>query len=159
MRKIAERVEDPHAEAVYAWENDFRDWSLRVCSLAECKEVMDTACAHYGVPPPKVALWKRRYSWCPDVRVPNPKRLLDQPVVRLCELGQNWPTVLHEAAHWIALHLAPKAYSHGPTWLGIYMWLLAQAKVAPEPALRASARSAGIKWAQRSPNWFKCKSE
>jgi len=154
--KIAKRVEDPHAEAVYAWENDFRDWSEKISPLAECREVMDTACAHYGVAPPKVILWKRSYSWCPDVRVPS-RRFLDQPIVRLCERGQNWPTVLHEAAHWIALHLAPKAYSHGPTWLGIYMWLLAQAKVAPEVALRASARSAGIKLAQRSPNWFKCK--
>ena len=33
--RIAKRVEDPHAEAVYAWENDFRDWSEKICPLVE----------------------------------------------------------------------------------------------------------------------------
>lgn len=156
--KIAHKVEDPHAEAVYAWENDFRDWSERICPLTECKHVMETACAHYDVAPPRVELWKRNFSWCPDTRFPT-KRFLDQPVVRLCERGQNWPTVLHEAAHWIALHLTPKAYSHGPTWLGIYIWLLAKAKIAPDTALHASARAANLRWSHRPPMWFKCKSK
>ena len=147
---------DPHAEDVYAWENDFRDWSQQHCSLIECKRVVETACAHYGVPPPRVQLWKRSFSWCPETRAMT-GRMLDQPVIRLCERGQNWATVLHEAAHWVVLNLAPRSADHGRTWLGIYLWLLAEAGVAPEPALRASARAAGLHWAHRPPAWFKCK--
>ncbi len=145
---------DCHAEFVYAWENDFRDWSERICSLEECQRVMDTGCAHYGVAPPRVQLWKRAFSWCPDTLAVT-GRMLDRPVVRLCTRGQNWPTVLHEAAHWIVLHLAPRSADHGPTWLGIYLWLLGEAGVAPESALHASARAAGLRWRRRPPAWFK----
>lgn len=147
---------DPRAEYVYSWENDFRDWSEQHCSLEECKRVVATACAHYDLAPPRVELWDRSFSWCPDTRAMT-GRFLDKPVIRLCPKGQNWPTALHEAAHWIVLNRVPRAADHGPTWLGIYLWLLAEAKVAPEAALHASVRAADLKWYPRSPAWFKCK--
>ena len=143
---------------VYAWEHEFCDWNEAHCSRKECQQIVNTACAHYDIKPPKVRLWNRSYCWCPDTLKPS-KNQLDKPIIWLNSGGQNWASSLHEAAHWISMHVAPRALSHGATWLGIYMWLLAQAGVAPESALRASARAHKLRWVPRSPNWFKCKVE
>ncbi len=141
---------------VYAWEHEFCDWNENHCSRQECQQIVDTACAHYDVKPPRVKLWKRDYCWCPDT-LKKSKYLLDKPIIWLNPGGQNWASACHEAAHWIQMHVSPRAQSHGATWLGIYMWLLIAAGVAPEAAIKASARVHKLRWVPRSPNWFKCK--
>lgn len=61
--------------------------------------------------------------------------------------SRNVPIVMHEVAHHIAwcLH-GERIQDHGATWLGIYLKLLVIAKVAPQLALEATARSHGLKW-------------
>jgi len=60
--------------------------------------------------------------------------------------GLNVATALHEAAHCIAWHLhGERIQDHGPTFLRIYLDLLVRARVAPELALKATARSFGLK--------------
>lgn len=61
--------------------------------------------------------------------------------------GKNVATALHEAAHLIVNDLfSGAAQDHGPTFLGVYMWLLETAGVAPKIALHATARAHGLKW-------------
>jgi hypothetical protein len=144
---------DPQQDAVYTWEGQWRDWAERRVSLTECRKVVRTACAHYRVPPPKVSRWRKNFCWCPDTLAAT-SRILDKPVIRLNAGGQNWATCLHEAAHWVLLHLAPTAQDHGPTWLGVYMWLLEKASMAPRAALVASARKNKLRWRRRSPESF-----
>lgn len=63
----------------------------------------------------------------------------------------NEAIALHEAAHYITDRTYPRAADHGPTWLGVYLWLLEKAAVAPREALRATMRKHGLKWQQRAP--------
>lgn len=61
--------------------------------------------------------------------------------------GKNAATALHEAAHLIAHDLyGDRGQDHGPTFLGVYMWLLETAGVAPRIALHATARAHGLRW-------------
>lgn len=65
---------------------------------------------------------------------------------------KNPAVVLHETAHYIC----GKVHSwwiqdHGPTFQGIYFWLLARAELAPVEALKASARHHGLKWRETAP--------
>lgn len=48
---------------------------------------------------------------------------------------------------------------HDPRFVGIYLWLLRKAKVAPRQALEASLKEAGVKWAGASvhPRYLKKK--
>lgn len=121
--------------------------------MADCAKVIRTACAYYKVKSPRVSSWGRNYCWSPDT-LASTSRILDKPVIRLNSGGQNWATCLHEAAHWILLYLAPKAQDHGSTWLGVYMWLLERASIAPRAALTASARKHKLRWKRRSPQSF-----
>lgn len=62
-------------------------------------------------------------------------------------MGKNTATALHEAAHLIVSDLfGGNVQDHGPTFLGVYMWLLETAGVAPRTALHATAREHGLKW-------------
>lgn len=72
--------------------------------------------------------------------------------------GRNVSQVLHETAHWIVFKLfGDKPQDHGPTFLGVYMWLLEALRAAPRIALHASARAHGLKWRELGPeqcrNW------
>lgn len=61
--------------------------------------------------------------------------------------GKNAATALHEAAHWIVfLWHSDKPQDHGPTFMGVYLHLLASYGVAPAAALLPSARKHGLKW-------------
>lgn len=145
---------DPQKDAVYTWEGEWRDWAERRISLPECTDVIRMACRHYRVRPPRVSAWSRNFCWSPDVLAKTSTKILERPVIWLNKGGQNWATCLHEAAHWILLHLAPRVADHGPTWLGVYMWLLERASIAPRAALTASARKHKLRYKRRSPESF-----
>lgn len=140
-----EQAADPNKEAVYEWEDDWYDWSSNTCSLKECRRLILWACKAYGVDPPVVKQHhKRTYSWSmPAAGVIS----LQAKGAKPGRGGKNPATALHEAAHHIVYAIfSDRPQDHGPTFLGIYMWLLTEARVAPEVALHSSARARNLKW-------------
>lgn len=140
---------DSQAATVYEWESEFADWNRRTDSIRRIRSYVRTACAHYGLKAPAVRNHGgKTWPYCAE----------DGSHISFSQWGQNVAVALHEAAHFIVLKLAPRAKDHGPTWLGVYLWLLNESGTAPTAALAASARAHGLHWHARPPSWFKCKS-
>lgn len=151
---MVEVQQDVQKDALYAFEAKWRDWNRKTSSLAECRQYVHTACAHFGIPPPSVrSHGGKAYSWyqaeTPDavthtlVAAGKFKSVISFNRTR----GLNVPTALHEAAHAIAAVILPwDMVDHDPRFVGIYLWLLIKARIAPRVALEASLTAAGIKW-------------
>jgi hypothetical protein len=145
-------VKDSQKERLYEWEDSWHFWNVNTLSLVECRNVVRTACSKYSVPAPKVRQHNvRSMSFC----IPTMNIISLQAVAPKNFGGKNLATCLHESAHLIVwFHCKSRPQDHGPTFLGIYLWLLEEARAAPANALYASARSFGLKWVARSPAWF-----
>lgn len=144
------RGEDPQCEALYQWESEYREWNINTLTLAECRLAIRTACARYGLPPPKVIQHRKRaLSWQMG------DTICLQNGRRLAHGGMNLATALHEAAHYICDRQFSRTQAHGRTFLGILMWLLETAKVAPAKALHASARAHRLRWRAAGPQQCK----
>lgn len=139
--------DDPQRHLVYDWEDTWRDWQLNTLTLTECRYAVRTACKRYGIKPPRVKQHNRRsLSWC------DGKIMSLQAKGFRRRGGKNLATVLHETAHCIVLRVfGHRVHDHGPTFLGVFLWLLEEARVAPRAALFASARSHGLRWREMSP--------
>ena len=145
---VAPAAEDPHRKDIYAWEDSWYEWNCNTCSLADCRRVIRKACARYGVPAPRV----RQHPLTATYSIPLYGVVSLQSSGRTPERGgKNYPVALHEAAHIIVHHRHPRAQDHGPTFLGIYMWLLELNKIAPPVALHASARKHNLHWKIEAP--------
>jgi hypothetical protein len=146
---------DPQKEDVYEWEDEWRAWSRNTHTLPELRAAIRTACAYYGVRHPKVKQHNlRSLSWS----IAEYDLISLQAVGPLDRGGKNMATAMHEAAHHIVYKLCGhRPADHGPTFLGVYLWLLAAAGVAPESALFASARAHGLKWRHAPPTVFSCR--
>lgn len=152
----AQRVdpEDPQREDLYRWEETWGPWNFNSLTLTECREWIEFACRLYDVEPPRVRQHRtRELSWCH----------IKMGVISLqggkhrYRGGRNVSQALHEVAHWIVFKLFDdRPQDHGPTFLGVYMWLLEAARVAPRIALHASARAHGLRWRELGPE--ACKS-
>lgn len=133
-------------ERVYEWESRFKDWNHSTLKLAACRALLRQACKTFGLEPPRLKTQNggtshyvyERNDGKPDIIILSRK------------LGLNRASVLHEAAHYITNINAPRAQSHGPSFMSCYLALLELAEVAPRAALRASAREAGLKWRRRN---------
>lgn len=80
-----------------------------------------------------------------------------QAVGPLDKGGKNMAVAMHEAAHHIVFKLCGwRVKDHGPTFLGVYLWLLEKSGVAPKAALHASARVFKLRWRDAPPG-FQCK--
>jgi hypothetical protein len=136
--------EDPQKAALYAWEESWGPWNFYSLTLTECREWVEMSCAYYDVPPPRVRQHRtREYSWCHT----GMGVISMQGGKHRARGGRNPSQALHEVAHWIVFQrFGDKPQDHGPTFLGVYMWLLEAACVAPRVALHASARAHGLKW-------------
>lgn len=142
---------DSQQDALYEWETKWRDWNINSLTLSECRAAIRTACARYKVRPPAVKQHNlRSLSW--SIPYPAPGWISLQAVGPRGRGGKNLATALHEAAHHIVYALfGNRPSDHGPTFLGIYIWLLVEAEVAPASALYPSARAAGLKWRHMPP--------
>lgn len=142
---------DPQKDALYTWEDQWRGWNLNSLTLPECRAAIRTACARYKVRPPAVKQHNTRaFSW--SIPYPTPGWISLQAVGARNWGGKNLATALHEATHHIVYALfGNRPSDHGPTFLGIYIWLLVEAEVAPASALYPSARAAGLKWRHMPP--------
>lgn len=133
---------DPQKKKLYAWEHQWQDWNRKALTLKECKDHVAAACGLYGVDAPSISpvndFWGFSGYWHKE-----------NAIVLLRE-HQNAPSVLHEATHCILSTLAPKAQDHGPTFAGVYIYLLVSAEICPAEAIYASARKAGIKWSKKT---------
>lgn len=137
------RTKDPQREAVYEWEGEFADWNRQTLTLPAVRAYVRTACAKFGLPAPAVRSHKgKAMAYCMD----------DGSHMSFPDWCKNPAVALHEAAHYIAdMLLGKRIQPHGPSWLGVYMWLLEEANVAPGEALRRSARKRGLRWVLTNP--------
>lgn len=158
-------AKDTQRARLYAMEGKFADWNRKTDSLADCRRMVETACAYYNVTPPRVTSHPgRAYSWS-QTELPEAtthsvrskgrcKTVISFNRVR----GLNRATALHEAAHTIAANLLPwEMADHDPRFCGLYLWLLCKAKVAPRIALEAAFRAAGVKWRRMPPRTVKAR--
>ncbi len=129
---------DPQIKALYKWEGK-NGWDVSDTSFSKAGWAIHNACELYRVPQPVVKLHTTRaLPWS----IPSEMVISLQ---RDCYL--NIPIALHEATHHIVFHLfGARPQDHGPTFLGIYLRLLAREKVETRAALHASARAHGLKW-------------
>lgn len=134
-------MKDPQKKRVYAWENSWFDWNRCNLTLTECRAVVSWACELYGLKTPRVTQHvDRSYSFCTSGPKPHISFRADQ---------KNASVALHEAAHLICDTIfGPDLDDHCPQWMGIYLWLLEGARIAPRTALHASAKARRIKWVQ-----------
>lgn len=136
--------EDPQRHLVYAWEESWEPWNYNSLTLTECRAWVEAACRLWDVTPPRVRQHRsNEYSWC-HTRLGI---ISLQGGAHRARGGRNVSQALHEAAHWIVYQLhGDKPQDHGPTFMGLYLWLLENARVAPRLALHATARAHGIEW-------------
>lgn len=147
---------DPQKDRLYCWEDSWWGWDRNLISLKDCRAAIQTACAYYGVQPPTVTQHHVR-----DISFSLPaKRIISMQAVGKEGFtpprgGKNLPVSLHEAAHQIIWDkFKNRATDHGPSFLGVYLWLLEKAGVATGDALQASARGYGLKWRHMAPMRF-----
>lgn len=134
---------DPWQTAVYAFEGEWPAFNRGSLTLAECRTLVNAACEAYNVVPPPVRQHEGRgMSYSLD----------DGSLISLRLDHKNPAVVLHEAAHYITdRYFGKRCHDHGPTWQGVYFFLLARADIAPREALRASARTHGLRWRETGP--------
>ena len=137
-------IADPHVQRVYEWEDSWPGWDKNHITFADCRALVYHACDAYKVPRPVIVQHPQRsFSWS----MPTRNRISIQGGEHRMSGGRNVATVMHEAAHHIAWYLyKDRIQDHGRTFFRIYLDLLVRAKVAPEIALKATAKAHGLKW-------------
>lgn len=137
---------DKQTRRVYAWEDKWRcfafnDWKK---GLHEPRKRIAWACRKYGVPVPTVRLAPRnRYPyWDPVEHAIYVSRHMNNPLM-----------ALHEAAHAIADWLLneDEGDPHSAIFVGIFVWLLGEYKLAPKSALVAELDRMGARRVYGSP--------
>lgn len=152
MRKVKGRIDgclgsrdrpDPWQKAIYGFEDDWPEACADSLSIGQCEVLIRLACQAYGLTPPKVGYDKKaKISYC----------FADGSGIYLVKTQRNKFIALHEAAHFITdkLH-GYDVEDHGFEWQGIYFFLLSRAELAPECALKASAKDRGLLWRETPP--------
>lgn len=143
MRKAKKQdsARDPQREAVYDLESSFHDFNRETLTLAEAREWVGRACRHFKLKPPTVR--QHKYGMAFSVTATPP----DGSYISFVPQHKNPAIALHEAAHYIAETLyGPLRQDHGPSWLGVYCWLLVECRVVPAAALLAELRKRKLKY-------------
>lgn len=132
------RKRDAQRQKLYDWENtNVAGTNNAFLDRAGCIALAKKACARFGVDPPMFDFVKR--GRC---------QALGSWAIQMPEWAQNVVCVLHETAHCIAVrYAAPGEPGHGPTFIGLFIELLARHTHGPHCTvaemrreLRASAR-------------------
>jgi hypothetical protein len=136
-------VSEKQARKIVNWESEWLLWTREYLGLNSCRALVKWACDLYDVKYPKVSQHHK-----PHYSLAIPKKNL----ISMWVEQRNHAIVLHEAAHHILHELHGNDFhDHGPEWLGIYMYLLEQAKLAPKIALTSSALEHGLVWKEMPP--------
>jgi hypothetical protein len=129
---------------VYRWESRWLDWCRPTTSLQGCRWLARKACRAYGVTAPRVTSTTHAEFRKANVQPYSSFEAYENRIL-LLDRHLNPACALHETAHAIVWHrFGHQRLDHGPTWLGIYLWLLTEYKVAPLVALEASAKADGL---------------
>lgn len=130
-------MRDIQESKVYKWEEKWRDWNRETASLKELRELIHWACKKYGLKPPAV---KQHQGTAYSYSLGN--------VISFRRDQKNPAIALHETAHFICdkIFTEENLEDHSPEWLGIYMWLLEGARVAPRLALHSTAGAHRLRW-------------
>lgn len=151
MKKVpigSNRVPDPWRDRLYAFEGDWPGFNTGSLTLDECRKIHAAACEAYNVAPIPLRQHEGRAM---SYQYVNPK-IPGSEFIDLRLDHKNVAVVLHETAHYICGRLYDWwIQDHGPTFQGVYFWLLARAELAPVEALRASARKHGLRWREIPP--------
>jgi hypothetical protein len=136
-------MHDPQQKRVYRWEDGFRSFLERTATRSQVRELIRKASKQYGIEAPRVTFKTKAGTTGRITSEYDP----EEHAISIGWHDCNHAIALHECAHAIAdtlhgQHLQP----HGKEWLGIYLWLLQWAGVAPKSALVASAREKRLKW-------------
>jgi hypothetical protein len=134
-------MKDRQVKRLYDWEAEWASWNTATVTLPECRKYVRQACEAYNVPPPSVSQHKHNGM---SYYEPNEHR------ISLRHDHKNVPIALHEAAHAIVWTIYGETVEdHGREFCGVYLFLLTAVQAAPEVAITASARAAGIKWCKK----------
>jgi hypothetical protein len=127
---------DRQKHAVDAWEKGWADWHRRTLTLPESRKLVRRACVRYGLKPPAVRAVHGESTRC-----------IHPDVILLLPDHHNPASVLHETAHYVCDWIfGDDTEDHCAEWLGIYLVLLEEFKVAPPEALYASAHAQRLQW-------------
>lgn len=138
------RLPDPQQQKCYRWEATWRDWNQSTLTLRQCRDAIKWACSRYGLRTvPSVKQHEGNdYAW-------SLMRPGQRPVISMqTATSKNLATALHEAAHVVTdtIFVGQPLADHCPEFMGVYMGLLEDAKVAPTLALHTTASSHGLRW-------------
>lgn len=132
-------MSDRQKDKVYAWEDQWLHWQGANAPTKMMRAWVRWACKLYDVPPPVVRKVpaKLGYSYYED----------RDHSIGLAPKHHAIAVALHETAHAIAVHYrGVNGHGHGPDFMGIFLYLLETAGIAPRSALRASVEAKGIKY-------------
>jgi hypothetical protein len=108
-------MRDNQRSKVYAWENDLRlpDEAQSKLTLKDCERLAKRVYKAYGKPCPRVA----------DGRG-HRRATGSQWTIQLPKWARTGAVVLHECAHGLQEHFAPRRAAHGPEFVAIFAELL-----------------------------------
>jgi len=134
-------------QRVYRFESGWRDWNHGYLTLPQTRRVVHAALAHYGLP--RIPVYQHR-----ELGVAYYVKFSNKPRISMPRDLFNVPIALHEASHHICDTLVDAELAeHSPEWLGIYLHLLVNARIAPRAALEAGMKAARLEWApQMTPS-------
>lgn len=130
---------DPQKARIYAYE-DAQGWDKSTTSFKKIAALIKRACVHFNVEPLEVRCHDTdELSYC----IPELK------VISMQKHGGLSPQIaLHEVAHYICFEFCGyRAQDHGPSWLGIYIYLLERSRVAPDD-LRQQLLGMKLRWVE-----------
>ena len=133
---------DPQRNEVYRWERNFSNlfYEHRMRPRAMHRLVRAMADA-YGVRKPKMLslhLGKKGHTGAATG---------DETIeVNTDTAGFTSILLAHEMAHIVTHSYAILEPPHGPTWLGVYLWLMDKFNICPADATVPSARKAGLRF-------------
>lgn len=128
---------------VYAWEDQFFSAKMSTAPERHFRGILRDICDSYDVPRPKVRA------------MPKGAEYSDTAAFCWAEAGalyfrRGYRSILilcHEMAHWILDHYGyPDIGHHGPRFMGIYLYLLAEAQVLPLAMSVPAAKAAGLEF-------------
>lgn len=136
--------QDAATRRVYRWEEQWASWNTGSLKLKQMRELVTWALGAYKIPHIPVRSHNGRdmsFYLASDAH----------PMISFNKEHHNAAIGLHEAAHHITDTLYGRDLAeHCPEWLGIYLWLMTEANIAPRVALESSAKAMGLKWRKRS---------
>lgn len=137
--KLIQKGYDPQAKAVYKWQWQWGNWNENELTKDDVRHWVKWA-------------WKKKFGFKRMPRVVfrtageyssyDP----DQATLYFIHEHRNVAVVLHEVAHAIITMLYGRTVEdHGPEFMGVFLYLLEEARLYPRATVYDSAVKAGLK--------------